>query len=59
MLVSVPLAKTYHLISHGPVVLVGSAHGKTRNVMAAAWSMPLDCSPPNVASSSTPSRSDP
>lgn len=46
---SVELAKSYRLLNHGPTVLVTSAHGGTVNVMAAAWSMPLDFSPPKVA----------
>jgi flavin reductase (DIM6/NTAB) family NADH-FMN oxidoreductase RutF len=37
------------LINHGPTVLVGSAHGGRRNLMAAAWSMPVEFSPPRVA----------
>jgi flavin reductase (DIM6/NTAB) family NADH-FMN oxidoreductase RutF len=37
------------LINHGPTVLVGSAHGGQRNVMAAAWSMPVEFVPPRVA----------
>jgi flavin reductase (DIM6/NTAB) family NADH-FMN oxidoreductase RutF len=45
----VPLDKAYRLINHGPVVLVSSAHGGARNVMAAAWNMPLDFDPPKVA----------
>jgi len=45
----VDLAKCYRLLNHGPTVLVGSAHAGRRNVMAAAWSMPLDFSPPKVA----------
>lgn len=45
----VELPKAYRLLNHGPTVLVGSAHGQRRNVMAAAWSMPLDFSPPKVA----------
>lgn len=47
--VAVPLKKAYLLLNHGPTVLVSSAHGKRRNVMAAAWSMPLDFDPPKVA----------
>lgn len=47
--VAVDLAKAYRLINHGPTVLVSSAHGGRRNVMAAAWNMPLDFSPPKVA----------
>jgi flavin reductase (DIM6/NTAB) family NADH-FMN oxidoreductase RutF len=45
----VPLAKAYRLLNHGPVVLVSSAHGGVTNVMAAAWSMPLDFDPPKVS----------
>ncbi|MFJ2993531.1 flavin reductase family protein [Pandoraea sp. NPDC087047] len=45
----VELPKAYRLLNHGPTVLVGSAHAGRRNVMAAAWSMPLDFSPPKVA----------
>ena len=45
---AVPLAKSYLLLNHGPVTLVGSAAGERRNVMAAAWAMPLDFDPPKV-----------
>lgn len=37
------------LINHGPTVLVTSAHGDQRNVMAAAWSMPVEFTPPRIA----------
>lgn len=46
--ISVDLAKSYRLLNHGPTVLVTSKHGDKANVMAAAWSMPLDFSPPKV-----------
>ena len=46
---SVELAKSYLLLNHGPVTLVSSAYGDNRNVMAAAWAMPLDFDPPKVA----------
>ncbi|MDP2823851.1 MAG: flavin reductase family protein [Sulfuritalea sp.] len=46
---AVPLPKAYLLLNHGPTVLVSSAHAGRRNVMAAAWSMPLDFDPPKVA----------
>ncbi|RIX42064.1 MAG: flavin reductase family protein [Rhodocyclales bacterium GT-UBC] len=46
---AVPLAKSYLLLNHGPVTLVSSAHAGQRNVMAAAWAMPLDFDPPKVA----------
>lgn len=45
----VALDKAYRLLNHGPTVLVSSAHGGAVNVMAAAWSMPLDFNPPKVA----------
>ena len=37
------------LINHGPTVLVTSAHAGRRNIMAAAWSMPVEFTPPRVA----------
>lgn len=45
---SVPLPQAYKLLNHGPVALVTTAHGEARNVMAAAWVMPLDFDPPLV-----------
>ncbi len=47
--IAVPLPKAYLLLNHGPTVLVSSAHGDKRNVMAAAWNMALDFDPPKVA----------
>ncbi|MNF89274.1 D-alanine--D-alanine ligase A [compost metagenome] len=44
----VPLPKAYRLLNHGPTVLVSAAHGGQRNIMAAAWAMPLDFEPPKV-----------
>ena len=41
-------AKSYLLLNHGPVTLVSSAAGGRRNVMAAAWAMPLDFDPPKL-----------
>ncbi len=38
------------LINHGPTVLVTSAHEGKRNIMAAAWSMPVEFEPPRIAS---------
>ena len=46
---SIPLRHAYRLLNHGPTVLVSSAHAGQRNVMAAAWNMPLDFDPPKVA----------
>lgn len=45
----VDLRLAYRLLNHGPTVLVTAAHGKRRNVMAAAWNMPLDFDPPKIA----------
>lgn len=45
----VPLPQAYRLMNHGPTVLVSAAHGGLRNLMAAAWAMPLDFDPPKVA----------
>ncbi len=45
----VDLAHACRLINHGPTVLVGSAHAGRRNLMAAAWSMPVEFTPPRVA----------
>lgn len=44
----VPLAKCYRLLNHGPTVLISAAHEGQRNIMAAAWAMPLDFQPPKV-----------
>lgn len=45
----VALAHASRLINHRPTVLVTSASGINRNVMAAAWSMPVEFTPPRVA----------
>jgi flavin reductase (DIM6/NTAB) family NADH-FMN oxidoreductase RutF len=45
----VPLDRCTRLLNHGPTVLVSAESGGRRNVMAAAWSMPLDFLPPKVA----------
>jgi flavin reductase (DIM6/NTAB) family NADH-FMN oxidoreductase RutF len=37
------------LVNHGPTVLVSTVHGDRRNVMAAAWSMPVEFVPPRIA----------
>jgi flavin reductase (DIM6/NTAB) family NADH-FMN oxidoreductase RutF len=42
-------AQASRLMNHGPTVLVSAAHAGQRNVMAAAWAMPLDFEPPKVA----------
>ncbi|WP_114811665.1 flavin reductase family protein [Paraburkholderia kururiensis] len=45
----VALEHASRLINHGPTVLVTSADGSRRNVMAAAWSMPVEFTPPRIA----------
>lgn len=47
--IPVALEQASRLLNHGPTVLVTSAHGERRNVMAAAWSMPVEFSPPRIA----------
>lgn len=46
---AVALDRAYRLLNHGPTVLVSAAAGGHRNLMAAAWAMPLDFAPPKVA----------
>jgi flavin reductase (DIM6/NTAB) family NADH-FMN oxidoreductase RutF len=45
----VNLAHASRLINHGPTVLVTSSHDGRANVMAAAWSMPVEFTPPRIA----------
>ena len=45
----VDLSHASRLLNHGPTVLVTSAHAGRRNLMAAAWSMPVEFTPPRVA----------
>ena len=45
----VALEHASRLLNHGPTVLVTSAHAGRRNVMAAAWSMPVEFTPPRIA----------
>lgn len=45
----VALAHASRLVNHGPTVLVVTQHAGRRNVMAAAWSMPVEFSPPRIA----------
>lgn len=50
-MVRTPVALNHasRLVNHGPTVLVTSAHAGRRNVMAAAWSMPVEFTPPRIA----------
>lgn len=45
----VALEHASRLLNHGPTVLVTSIDGTRRNVMAAAWSMPVEFTPPRIA----------
>lgn len=45
----VALHHASRLVNHGPTVLVSSAAGGERNLMAAAWSMPVEFTPPRIA----------
>ena len=45
----VDLHHASRLLNFGPTVLVSTAHQGRRNVMAAAWSMPVEFSPPRIA----------
>ena len=45
----VDLRHASRLLNHGPTVLVTSRDGERRNVMAAAWSMPVEFDPPRIA----------
>jgi flavin reductase (DIM6/NTAB) family NADH-FMN oxidoreductase RutF len=45
----VKLSHASRLLNHGPTVLVTSAHRGRANVMAAAWSMPVEFTPPRIA----------
>jgi flavin reductase (DIM6/NTAB) family NADH-FMN oxidoreductase RutF len=49
MLQPVELSHASRLVNHGPTVLITTAHGVQRNVMAAAWSMPVEFTPPRIA----------
>ena len=46
---SVALEHASRLINPGPTVLVTSRHGERSNIMAAAWSMPVEFIPPRIA----------
>lgn len=46
---AVELKHAYRLLNHGPTVLVAAEHAGRRNLMPAAWVMPLDFDPPKLA----------
>ena len=45
----VDLSHASRLVNHGPTVLISTVHAGRRNLMAAAWSMPVEFSPPRIA----------
>lgn len=47
----IELKHASRLLNHGPTILITSQdeHTERRNVMAAAWSMPVEFEPPRVA----------
>lgn len=45
---TIPLGESYHLINHGPVVMVTSGDRRKANVAPIAWTTPLDDEPPLV-----------
>ena len=45
----VDLSHASRLVNHGPTVLVCTQHAGRSNVMAAAWSMPVEFTPPRIA----------
>jgi flavin reductase (DIM6/NTAB) family NADH-FMN oxidoreductase RutF len=47
-LAPIPLSRATRLLNHGPTALVTSAHAGRTNVMAAAWTLPLDFDPPKI-----------
>lgn len=46
---AVELRHASRLINHGPTVLVTTAYQGRQNIMAAAWSMPVEFTPPRIA----------
>lgn len=46
---SVQLNHASRLLNHGPTVIVSTLHEGRRNLMAAAWSMPVEFTPPKIA----------
>lgn len=45
----VDLAHASRLLNHGPTVMIGARHDNHRNLMSAAWSMPVEFTPPRIA----------
>ena len=49
MIQPVDLQHASRLINHGPTVIVSAEHSGRRNLMTAAWSMPVEFTPPRIA----------
>ncbi len=49
MKLPVDLTHASRLLNHGPTVIVSTVHHGRRNLMAAAWSMPVEFTPPRIA----------
>jgi len=49
MKVKLPVEKFYHLINHGPCVLITSGNEKVKNIAPIAWITPVNDEPPLVA----------
>ncbi len=49
MKVPVQLSHASRLLNHGPTIIVSTMHEGRRNLMAAAWSMPVEFTPPRIA----------
>lgn len=45
----VALHHASRLVNHGPTVLISTSHQGRHNLMAAAWSMPVEFTPPRIA----------
>mgnify|MGYP006301325863 CR=1 FL=1 len=45
----VELSHASRLLNHGPTVIVSIVFEGRRNLMAAAWSMPVEFTPPRIA----------
>ena len=45
----VELAHASRMLNHGPTVIVSTISDGRRNLMAAAWSMPVEFTPPRIA----------
>ena len=45
----VDLDHASRLVNHGPTVLIATEHQGRRNLMAAAWPMPVEFTPPRIA----------